>query len=111
MKYQKLYNIVFSDKRSIRWERHFLFWLTVFFYHVVRIGLMMPDVSSASAIKALLNFSLTWGVLPNMFISYLVAYYLIPKYFNHQRYIAFSLSIILGMIILIAYAVIRNYLE
>jgi hypothetical protein len=109
MKYQKPYNIVFSDKRSFRWERHLLFWLAVFLYHVVRIGLMMPDVSIAS-ILALLDFSLTWGVFPNMFVSYLVAYYLIPKYYNHQRYISFTLSIILVMFILTAYVVIRNYL-
>jgi len=111
VKYQKLYNIVFSDKRSIRWERHFLFWLAVFLYHVVRVGMMMPSINSASAIRTLLNFSLAWGVLPNMFISYLVAYYLVPKYFNRQRYIAFVLSIILTMVILVVYAVIRNYLQ
>src|SRR5436190_3623877 len=111
MKYQKLYNIVFSDKRSVRWKRHFLFWLAVFLYHVVRIGMMMPAINNTSAIRALLNFSLTWGVLTNMFISYLVAYYLIPKYFNRQKYIAFALSIILVIFILIAYTVIRNYFD
>src|SRR5678809_102104 len=102
MKYQKLYNIVFSDKRSIRWERHFLFWLAVFLYHVVRIGMMMPSINSSSAIRALLNYSLTWGVLPNMFVTYLVAYYLVPKYFNRQRYIAFAISIVLIIFMLIA---------
>ena len=111
MKYQKLYNIVLSDKRSIRWERHFLFWLAVFLYHVVRIGMMMPAINSTSAIRALLNYSFTWGVLPNMFISYSVAYYLIPKYFNRQRYIAFALSIMLVIFILIANTVFRNYFD
>src|SRR4249919_339330 len=111
MKYQKLYNIVFSDKRSIRWERHLLFWLAVFLYHVVRIGMMMPAINNTSAIRALLNYSLTWGVLPNMFIAYLVAYYLVPKYFNRQRYIAFAISIILVMFLLIAYTIFRNYFD
>ncbi len=72
---------------------------------------MMPDITSASAIRALLNYSLTWGVLPNMFVSYLVAYYLVPKYFNRQRYIAFAISIMLVMFILIANTIFRNYFD
>jgi len=102
---------VFSDNRSSRLKRHFLFWLAVFVYHVVRVGMMMPEVSNPSAVRALLNYSLTWGVLPNLFISYLVAYYLVPKYFNHQKYIAFILSIILVMLILIGNVIFRNYLD
>jgi len=73
--------------------------------------MMMPEVSNPSAVRALLNYSLTWGVLPNLFISYLVAYYLVPKYFNHQKYIAFILSIILVMLILIGNVIFRNYLD
>src|SRR6476620_9641392 len=103
MRSSNLYNIVFSDKRSIRWQRHFLFWLAVFLYHLVRIGMMLPAINSASTIRGLLNFTLVSSILPNMFISYLVAYYLVPKYFNRQRYIAFALSIILVMFILIAF--------
>src|SRR5215204_1507330 len=111
MKSGYLYDIVFSDNRSSRLKRHFLFWLAVFVYHVVRVGMMMPEVSNPSAVRALLNYSLTWGVLPNLFISYLVAYYLVPKYFNHQKYIAFILSIILVMLILIGNVIFRNYLD
>ena len=111
MKYQRLYNIVFSDKSSFRWKRHFLFWLAVFFYHVLRIGLMMPSLNSASAVLSLLNMSLTWGVLPNMFFSYIVAYYLVPKFFNRRNYVAFTLGIILAMFILLLYSALRNYFE
>ena len=111
MKYQRLYNIVFSDDGSLRWKRHFLFWLAVFLYHVVRIGMMMPSINSSSAIRALLNYSLTWGVLPNMFVTYLVAYYLVPKYFNRQRYIAFAFSIMLLVVMLVANVLFRNYLD
>jgi len=111
MKYRKLYNIIFSDRRSIRWQRHFLFWFAVFVYHMVRVGIMMPEVNNPSAISALVNYSLTWGVLPNLFVCYLVAYYLVPKYFNRQRYIAFILGIILAMFTLIANVIFRNYLD
>jgi hypothetical protein len=111
MKSGHLYHIVFSSDRYSRWERHLLFWLAVFLYHVLRIGLMMPEVSSASALRALLNYSLTWGVLPNLFVSYLVAYYLVPKYFNRQRYIAFAISILLLFLILVANVLLRNYLD
>ena len=111
MKPGLLYNVVFSDDRSSRWKRHLFFWLAVFLYHVMRVGLMMPEVSSASALRALLNYSLTWGVLPNMFVSYLVAYYLVPKYFNRQRYIAFAFSIVLLIFILVVNVLFRNYLD
>jgi hypothetical protein len=111
MKPGLLYNVVFSDDRSSRWKRHLFFWLAVFLYHVMRVGLMMPEVSSASALRALLNYSLTWGVLPNMFLSYLVAYYLVPKYFNRQRYIAFAFSIVLLIFILVINVLFRNYLD
>ena len=106
-----MHNIIFSNGISYRWKRHLLFWLAVFLYHLVRIGMMMPEVNNAPAIRALLNFTLTWGLFPNMFITYLVAYYLIPKYFNRQRYIAFTIGIILAMFILIAYSIIRTYFE
>jgi sensor histidine kinase YesM len=109
MKYQKLYNIAFSDKPAIRWKRHLLFWAAVFLYHVVRIGLMMPAINSRPAIISLLNYSFTWGVLPNIFVAYLVAYYLIPKYFNHQKYVAFTLGILLLILMLAANVVIRNF--
>jgi len=111
MKPGHLYDLVFSADRYSRWERHLLFWLAVFLYHVMRVGLMMPEVSSASALRALLNYSLTWGVIPNVFVSYLVAYYLVPKYFNRQRYIAFSFSIMLLVVMLVANVLFRNYLD
>jgi hypothetical protein len=111
MKPGHLYNIVFSADRYYRWERHLLFWLAVFLYHVMRVGLMMPEVSSALALRALLNYSLTWGVIPNVFVSYLVAYYLVPKYFNRQRYIAFAFSIMLLVVMLVANVLFRNYLD
>jgi len=111
MKSGLLYNVFFSDDRSSQLKRHFLFWLAVFFYHVVRIGMMMPELNNPSAVRALVNFTLTWGVLPNMFISYLVAYYLVPKFFNRQRYIAFTLGLLLAMCVLVAYATIRNFFE
>ena len=72
---------------------------------------MMPEVSSALALRALLNYSLTWGVIPNVFVSYLVAYYLVPKYFNRQRYIAFAFSIMLLVVMLVANVLFRNYLD
>ena len=72
---------------------------------------MMPEVSSAPALRALLNYSLTWGVLPNMFVSYMVAFYLVPRYFNRQRYISFAFSIMLIILILVSNVILRNYLD
>src|SRR6185369_4903242 len=58
-----------------------------------------------------LNYSLTWGLLPNMFVTYLVAYFLVPKYFNRQRYIAFAIGIMLIIFMLIGYTIFRNYFD
>ena len=111
MRSTTMYNIVFSNDLSYRWKRHFLFWLAVFVYHLFRIGMMMPAVNSVSSVFALLSFSLTWGVLPNMLVSYAVVYYFVPTYFNKKRYIAFTISIMLVMFILIVYTSVRNYFE
>lgn len=72
---------------------------------------MMPALNSLSSVLTLFSFSLTWGVLPNMFFSYVVVYYLVPRYFNRKRYIAFMIHVMLAMSILVIYTSVRNYFE
>ena len=93
MKYQKLYNIVFSDKRSIRWKRHFLFWLAIFIYHLVRIGMMMPEINSTN-IFSWLGLTIYWGVITNMLFSYSIVYFLVPKFFKKKKYILFTIGLL-----------------
>jgi hypothetical protein len=94
MKYWSLYNIAFSDKRSDRLKRHFLFWLIVFLYHLLRIGLMMPVINKTN-IWPLLELTTFWGVVINMFLCYSVIYFLVPKYFQREKYILFVIGFIL----------------
>lgn len=111
MKYQSLYNIIFFDSNSVRWKRHLLFWLGVFIYHVVRIGLMMPGVKDLGALFDLFSMTVGWAVLPNVFFTYFITYYLVPKYFKGKKYFLFSLGVILAVIVLQAYASMRTYLD
>ena len=110
MKYQNLYNIIFSDKRSLRWKRHFLFWLAVFFYHLVRIGLMLPSFSM-DAVFALLKTTFFWGILPTFLFTYSIVYYLIPKFFNRKKYISFFAGVLVFIVLLPSYAIVWNILS
>src|SRR5258705_5500362 len=99
MKYQKLYNIVFSDKRSFRWKRHFLFWLAVFIYHLLRIGMMYPLEKIWESRWSLLGMTFFWGIFTNVLFSYTVVYLLIPKYFQKRKYFLFTLGFLSLIII------------
>ena len=90
MKHHNLHSIVFSDKRSFRWKRHFLFWLAVFIYHIIRIGFMYPPLTSASHFFSLIEKAFLWGVIVNMMLTYSIVYLLIPNYFKRGKYILFA---------------------
>jgi|SRR5215203_334924 len=108
MKFQRLYNIVFSNNRSSRWKRHFLFWVAVFFYHQVRIGLMMPDIDSWSALGTLLEFSFFRGVVPNILFTYSIVYYLVPKFFNRGRYLLFTIGLLFSIGLMQFYGIVND---
>ena len=94
MRSPNLYNIVFSDKRSFRWKRHLLFWLAVFFYHLVRIGIMIP-ISDWNSLLSMLELTVFHGVILNMILCYTVVYFLVPKYFKKKKYIRFAFGLVL----------------
>src|SRR5881396_556866 len=108
MRYQKLYNIVFSDKRSFRWERHLLFWLAVFFYHLVRIGLMMPGIDNWAAFGTLIEFSFFRGVVPNILFSYSIVYYSIPRFFNRGKYFLSVIGVLLSIGLMQFYGMVND---
>jgi len=98
MRSPNLYNIVFSDKGSFRWKRHFLFWLVVLLYHFARIGMMFPVINKNSFLS-LLELTIFWGLILNIFFSYSIVYYLIPKYFRKKKYWQFAMGILLVFLI------------
>jgi two-component system LytT family sensor kinase len=99
MKYQKLYNIAFADDRSVRWKRHFFFWLVVLLYHFARISMMFPVINKNSFLS-LLELTFFWGLILNIFFSYSIVYYLIPKYFKKKKYWQFAVGIVLVFLIM-----------
>src|ERR1700737_2207610 len=100
MKSPNLYNIIFSDKISYRWKRHLFFWLAVFLYHLVRIGLMYPPEKLRSNPYSLLEMTLYWGVLINMLFSYPIVYFMVPKYFKKKKYIQFAIGLFVMLLII-----------
>src|SRR6185503_3954315 len=111
MNYNGLHNIIFSADRSWRWKRHFFFWLAVFLYHFVRIGLMFPPINSYRLLFSVLENTVSWGLMPNLFVTYTIAYYLIPRYYNRNKYISFILGILVVIAILQTYALLRTYIN
>jgi hypothetical protein len=109
MKYRNLYNIVFTDDSSVRWKRHFLFWLAVFFYHLLRIGIMMPAINSHN-IWSLLE-RVTWhGVILNMIFTYLIVYIVVPKYFSKGKYGMFGMGLFIVFLLVDVLGLIHNSL-
>lgn len=99
MKYQKLYNIIFSEDRSVRWKRHFLFWLAIFFYHMLRIGIMMPVINGRN-IWPLLELVIYHGVFINMILTYTIVYIVVPKFFKKRKYGLFALGLFLTFLLI-----------
>src|ERR1700694_387978 len=95
MKSPNLYNIFFSDKIAYRWKRHFLFWIAVSLYHLVRIGLMYPLQILRSDPFSLVEMVLYYGVFINVVFSYTMIYFLVPKYFHKKKYIQFGVGLLL----------------
>ncbi|MDQ2862682.1 MAG: hypothetical protein M3R50_03355 [Bacteroidota bacterium] len=76
-----MYDIIFSDKRAFRIERHVIFWMVFYIYQVVRMSFLIPPNNLGNSIGMILLSSLAWGVFHNVFITYTTTYYLVPKFF------------------------------
>ena len=111
MNFPILYNITFSDIRSNRWKRHLFFWLAVFAYHLMRIGIMVSPIKDFYSLITLLEYSLFRGVISNIFFTYFIVYYLIPKFFNRKKYISFSAGILVSIILLQVYGIFNDILH
>ena len=99
------YDLIFSKSGSSRFTRHFLFWLTVFLYHFVRISFIYPSHNFYGNLGSILLAALLWGTFCNMFVSYTIVYYLIPRFYRERKYIYF----IIGIIAVFIVAMLINY--
>ena len=82
-----------------RVKRHFVFWLSIFFYHCMRLSLLFPADHLRENIPSVIIGSLTWGVLTNMIISYTTVYYLVPKYFLKRKFVQFTTYLLLLFVV------------
>ena len=105
-----MHNMIFSDSRSWRRKRHFLFWLVVFLYHLLRIGIMMPALNNMSSFYSLLKFTFLHAMITNPFFTYVIVYYLMPKFFNHKRYFLFAFGIVMVFAVIQSYTFLQNLL-
>ncbi len=104
----KMYDLIFSKKRSQRIKRHFLFWLAVFLYHIVRISMIYPTGKIWELRWSLLEMTAFWGVFTNILFSYTVVYWLVPNYLKKRKYFFFTVWLLVMIIILHLINVLHN---
>jgi sensor histidine kinase YesM len=80
---------MFSDDRPWRWKRHVLFWLAVFIYHVLRIGLFFPADKLGVNLLSIFQHAFFRGLVLNIPFTYIIVYFVFPKYFQTKKYIHF----------------------
>ena len=91
----KMYDLIFSNKRSQRIKRHLLFWAIFYIYQVVRMSFLFPPDQILKKAPLILITALMWGVLHLVIISYTVVYYLVPKFFVKKKYVLFTVGVLL----------------
>ncbi len=101
------YNLIFSDRWAYRFERHFLFWLTVFLYHFVRISFFFPPNHFPKNALPIFWAALIWGTIFNMIFSYTIVYYLVPRFYEKRKYVLFAIGVLLLFIIVFILAILQ----
>ena len=96
MRFPQLYKLAFSNQPAYRWGRHIVFCFVVFLYHVLRIGLMYPLENIWSDMPSLLGVSLYRSLLITMLFSYIIVYFLVPRYYMKKKYIWFGVGVLLA---------------
>ncbi|MEO6870198.1 MAG: histidine kinase [Ginsengibacter sp.] len=88
------YNFIFSETPLLRLRRHLVFWMAVFLYHFIRISFLYPANLFLKDILSIILGALIWGVLLNVIFSYMVVYYLVPRFFIKKKYIQFTIYLL-----------------
>ena len=108
MNNQYWHNIIFSPERSDRWKRHFIFWLGVLLYHLIRIGIMMPSITNMKAFSKLVKYTLMHPMVINIFLVYITVYFLIPRYFTRRKYWLFATGFLIVILLFQGYTFLLN---
>ena len=99
----KVYDLIFSNKRAPRISRHVIFWTTFYIYQVIRMSFLFQPNHVLSSASVILISSLVWGLVHNIFVTYTVAYYLVPKFFVKKKYVKFAVGILILLMIIFCY--------
>ena len=112
-----LYDLVFSDNRSVKFQRHFLFW-TVWFIYLILTYLIptnwipgwnlrgpMPHVEKYGIVLSLLRVLMAGFLhtLMHMALVYGILYYFLPRYLSKNKNWIVITSLLLLFICLIAF--------
>src|SRR5436190_20544073 len=98
-RFMNLYNLVFSDERSLRFRRHLLFWTLWFFYLIVtyliptnwipawNIYGPKPHIEKYGIVLSLLRIIMAGLLLTlvHMCLVYGILYYFLPRYFSKNK--------------------------
>jgi hypothetical protein len=101
----KLNNFLFSKRVPTRYYRHIAFWLVRYLFMVQNISCSMYFFRHFNLLKSLntgLSFSL-YLVLTEIIFTYLIVYWLIPKFFKRNKFF-----FIIGLVFLSALLVIAE---
>lgn len=106
MKSHSLHNIMFSDDRSWRWKRHVLFWLAVFIYHVLRVGLFFPADKLGANLLSIFHLAFFRGLVLNVPFTCIIVYFVFPRYFQQKKYLRFVFGLLTAYLIMFTISVI-----
>jgi len=104
----KTYDLIFSNDRKFRIIRHVLFWAVFYVYQVVRVSFLFPPNQLWNSVILILVTSLVLGIFYNMVVTYSVAYYLVPKFFDKKKYAQFAMGILILLVIVFCYHILFN---
>ena len=101
------YNLIFSDRRAYRFERHFLFWLAVFLYHFVRISFFFPP----NHFPEKCNAHFLGGINMGYTFQYDILLYnsVLPRsrVLRKKKYVLFAIGVLLLFIIVFMLAILQ----
>ncbi|MBI2730299.1 MAG: histidine kinase, partial [Sphingobacteriales bacterium] len=111
MKKGWLYNIILSNDKWYRVQRHLFFWLAVYIYQVLRISIFYPPDKLWNGMPAILKMSLIFGCFFLIYFTYTFVYYLVPRFYNRKKYFLFGVAGFLLIVSLELLALTYNYLN
>ena len=102
---QKHYNFIFSNQPRYRLGRHLLFWsVCVIFFTVIYGSRPIDNIDALSCYILLQSYPIAFveavAYLPgHILLSYIIMYALIPRFLFKEKYLAFLLLLVAGILL------------